>query len=70
MGGVSWAIALLFISTSVIHDYDFTKTLLTSLIVLVGMGTAVFIGILFLSVIDLMAGFAKDVFSELTLRRF
>lgn len=70
VGGVSWAIALLFISTSVIHDYDFTKTLLTSLIVLVGMGTAVFIGILFLSVIDLMAGFAKDVFSELTLRRF
>lgn len=65
---VIWAMLLLFFGTMVTHHYDVGKTLLTTILIVVGIGAVIFIGLLFFSVINLMIGFASSIRTELLLR--
>lgn len=66
--GVIWSLSLLFLGTMVIHDYDLGKNFGASVLTIVGMGTVLFIGLLFFSVVNLMVGFVTSVYLELVLR--
>lgn len=65
---VVWALSLVFLGTMVIHDYDMTKNLGATALTIVGMGTVLFISLLFFSVVNLMAGFFTSIYLELILR--
>lgn len=63
-----WSGGLLFFGTMVVHDYDMSKTFSTVILTVVGMGVVIFIGLLFLSVINLMVSFIVSIYQEMTLR--
>lgn len=65
---VIWSVILLIIGTMVTHHYDIPKTLLTVIVNVVGMGTAIFLGMVFLNVVDLMIRFVVTVYTELRFR--
>lgn len=66
--GVGWAMLLVVIGTMVLHEYDGLKTLLTCLITIIGIGCILFIGLIFLDVINLILGFATTIYAELIFR--
>ena len=66
--GLVWALGLVFLGTMVIHDYNMGKNLGAAVLTIVGMGIVLFIGLLFFSVINLMAGFITSIYLELVLR--
>ncbi|MGB4427961.1 MAG: YIP1 family protein [Limnochordia bacterium] len=63
-----WSAMLLIIGTMVTHHYDVPKTILTVIVNIVGMGTAIFLGMVFLNVVDLMIRFVVTVYTELRFR--
>lgn len=63
-----WAAFLLFLGTKIVHEYSVKKTVATILITLLGMGIIMFIGLLFFSVIEQMAGFVSTVYKEIRFR--
>ncbi|HHX01959.1 MAG TPA: hypothetical protein GX739_04725 [Firmicutes bacterium] len=63
-----WSVMLLIIGTMVTHHYDVPKTILTVIVNVVGMGTAIFLGMVFLNVVDLMIRFVVTVYTELRFR--
>ena len=65
---VFWTGALIILGTMVIHDYDMGKTLLASLLILVGIGTILFVGLLFFNLVDLLLGFVTEVYAEIFYR--
>ena len=65
---VVWALSLVFLGTMVVHDYGMAKNLGAVTLTVVGMGTVLFISLLFFSVVNLMAGFITSVYLELVLR--
>ena len=65
---VVWSGGLLFFGNMVVHDYDMPKTFSTIILTVVGMGVVIFIGLLFLSVINLMISFIVSIYQEMTLR--
>jgi hypothetical protein len=65
---VIWSGALIILGTMITHEYTMGKTLLTLPCIIVGMGLMVFIGLLFFSVIQKMAGFIYAIYKELVFR--
>lgn len=63
--GLGWAILLLVIgATMVTHEYDFRKTIFTCISTLLGMGFALFIGLLFIALGEQVLMFARQLFTE------
>lgn len=65
---LAWSLVLLLIAMMSIHEYSSGKAIVTSGLTVVGMGTVVCLGILFFSVINVIAGFASSIRTELILR--
>ncbi len=65
---VFWSMGLMVLGTSITHDYDMTKTVLTIFAIIVGMGTVLFVGLLFFNVIDRMLRFIQEIYTEFAFR--
>lgn len=63
-----WAGGLLLISTMITHQYSMKKTILTIICTLVGMAIILFIGLLFISVIQQIINFVLVIYKELRFR--
>ncbi|NLW56556.1 MAG: hypothetical protein GX050_08085, partial [Firmicutes bacterium] len=65
---VIWAVALLFFGTMVTHDYDLPKTILVTILIIAGIGVALFIGLVFMDMFNQFLGFIADIYAEITFR--
>lgn len=65
---VIWSAFLLFSGTMVLHEYDVAKTVLTSILIVIGIGSILFLGLIFLDVINLLLGFVTTIYAELVFR--
>lgn len=65
---VVWSIMLLIFGTMVTHDYTLGKTAYTVVLILAGMLFCLFIGILFVSLLDRIYLFLNDLYAEYALR--
>lgn len=63
-----WSGALVILGTMVVHEYSMKKTLLSCLLIIVGMGIMIFIALLFFNVIQQMYGFVYVIYNEIALR--
>lgn len=66
--GALWTAGLVFIGTMTIHDYDTGKNFWTCLLTIVGIGIVLFLGLLFVNVLNVVAGFVSSLYAELVLR--
>jgi tetratricopeptide (TPR) repeat protein len=66
--GASWAGVLLLSGTLITHDYTLNKTILTSVLTVIGIGVVVFIGMLLYVVVSQVAVFVSDIYTEVTFR--
>jgi len=51
-----------------IHDYDTGKNFWTCLLTILGIGVVLFLSLLFVNVLNVVAGFISSVYAELILR--
>ncbi|MFW5795445.1 MAG: YIP1 family protein [Bacillota bacterium] len=65
---IIWSMILLFSGTLVTHDYTFSKNLFSIIVTIVGMGTLLFIFMLYFSVVGRLMGFIISIINEVTLR--
>lgn len=65
---VFWSGALIVLGTMTVHQYSMAKTIVTSLLIIVGMGLIIFIGLLFFSLLQQMFGFVYVIYRELAFR--
>ena len=63
-----WAMFLLFFGTMVTHDYDVAKTILSVIIILIGMGFTLFIILLSYELVGTVYDFINGIYKELMLR--
>lgn len=63
-----WTAALLLFGMMVTHQYSMKKTILTTILTLVGMAIITFIGLLFFSVIQQIVTFIVSVYKEIRYR--
>jgi hypothetical protein len=63
-----WSGGLLLFGTMTVHQYSFTKTVITCIAILVGMGVMIFIALLFLHLIQVILSFAVSIYREITFR--
>lgn len=66
--GIIWSVFLLFSGTATIQQYTASKTLVSLLLTVLGIGIVLFLALLFFSVIDLMWNYLVSVYTELVLR--
>lgn len=66
--GVAWSLLILICGLYAIHQYSFTKTLLSILLTLIGMMLIVFLAILFFGLLQQAWTFAVSVYKEALLR--
>jgi DNA-binding beta-propeller fold protein YncE len=65
---VVWSLFLLTVGTMVVHEYDFGKTVVTSLASVAGMGVVIFLSILFMMLSNQVYAFLHSIFSEIAFR--
>lgn len=63
-----WSLGLLFFGTMVTHDYSFGGTVFVTGLTIVGIGIALFIGMLFVDIILQLFGFFVEVYQEFMFR--
>jgi len=63
-----WSGALIIFGTMVVHQYTLPKTILTSVLIVIGMGLILFIALLFFSLIQQIYTFIYIIFKEISLR--
>ena len=63
-----WTVILLILGTSVVHQYSLTRTFLTCICIVVGMGLIIFIALLFFSLLQQMYAFFYTIYQEIALR--
>lgn len=63
-----WFLFLLFTGTMITHQYSVSKTIVTCIITVVGMGIIMFIGLLFFNVIQEMITFVLTIYKEIRFR--
>lgn len=68
IAAVLWSAYLVFIGMAVTHDYEKGKNFWTCVLTIVGIGVVLFIGLLFIHVINVVIGFISSVYAELVLR--
>jgi hypothetical protein len=66
--GVAWAVILLVVGTMVTHEYTLVKTVYTTIFIVAGMMFAMFLGVLFVSLLDRVYLFVSDIYTEIALR--
>ena len=64
-----WTVILLILGTSVVHQYSLTRTFLTCICIVVGMGLIIFIALLFFSLLQQMYAFFYTIYQEIALRQ-
>ena len=65
---VLWTAILLLAGMMMVHDYSLTKTVLSSLLTIVGMGVMVFIFVVFFSLISDAAAYFISLYKEILFR--
>lgn len=65
---VIWFLGLLFVGTMTVHQYTVLKTIWTMLLTVLVMGVIIFLGLLFVSLIQQFVSFVYTVYQELSLR--
>ena len=65
---IVWSGVLLILGTSVVHQYSLTKTFLTCICILIGMGLIIFIALLFFSLLQQVFSFFYTIYKEVALR--
>ena len=65
---VIWAVFLLLVGMSTIHDYSFSKNLFTSGLTVAGIGVVIFLTLLFANVVAQLLGFVDTIWTEITFR--
>ncbi|MHB1452615.1 MAG: YIP1 family protein [Saccharofermentanales bacterium] len=65
-----WMFLLLFIGMMMTHDYTLAKAVLTLLCTLVGICLILFIGLLFLNIVQDVMKFFMDIYSEVSFRAY
>ena len=63
-----WVVVLFFVGTMVIHDYSFAKTAATLLMTVVGIGFVLYLGLLFVTLMNEVVRFVTSVYFELSYR--
>lgn len=63
-----WTAGLLLIGNMEIHEYSAGKTAVTAGLTVVGMAFVLFLGVLFLSLVNTMIGFARGLYVEIIFR--
>ncbi len=63
-----WSVLLLCAGTQVLHEYDVMKTVLAILLIILGIGSILFLGLIFLDVVNLLLGFVTTIYAELVFR--
>ncbi|MFW5985300.1 MAG: YIP1 family protein [Halanaerobiaceae bacterium] len=64
-----WSIVLLIMSTMVTHEYTLSKTLLTIISIVAGMGISLFLILLFFDQTAQVYEFARNIYTEIVFRR-
>lgn len=67
---VLWSGFLMLSGLMVVHQYSLGKTLLTAVLIVVGMAVIVFLGLLFFNLISQLISFFVEIYWELSLRYF
>lgn len=65
-----WMFLLLFIGMMMTHDYTLSKTVLTLLCSLIGICLLLFIGLLFINIVQDVARFFMDIYAEISFRAY
>ncbi len=65
-----WAGFLMLAGLMVVHQYTLGKTLLSAILIIVGMAVIVFLGLLFFNLISQLVGFVVELYWEISLRFF
>ena len=65
---ILWTAILLLAGMMMVHDYSLTKTVLSSLLTIVGMGVIVFIFVVFFSLISDAAAYFVSLYKEILFR--
>jgi hypothetical protein len=65
---VCWTAVLILAGMMMVHDYSLTKTVLSSLLTIVGMGVMVFIFVVFFSLISDAAAYFISLYKEILFR--
>ncbi|MEJ6951466.1 YIP1 family protein [Natronospora cellulosivora (SeqCode)] len=65
---VIWFVFLLFFGTLTIHDYSISKNVVTTIATVVGMGMVLFLGLLFVNVIEMLTGLFNEIYREIVFR--
>jgi hypothetical protein len=70
LGGFSvlWTAILILAGMMMVHDYSLTKTVLSSLLTIVGMGVMVFIFVVFFSLVSDAAAYFVSLYKEILFR--
>lgn len=63
-----WALFLLFFGTMTIHQYDGSKNILVSVLVIFGIAFTMFIGVLFFNLGEQVVRFVSEIYNEVFLR--
>lgn len=66
--GTVWTVLLLFIGVLTIHNYTLPKNIITILLTLVGIAIILFISLLFFNVVQKMAAFLYNLWTEISFR--
>lgn len=61
-----WFVFLIILSVLVTHQYGLVKTMITMVLIFIGMGLIIFIILLFFDLIQQMLGFGMNFYKELT----
>ncbi|MDR0375772.1 MAG: YIP1 family protein [Treponema sp.] len=65
---VGWSLLLIIAGMMMIHDYTLTKTILSSMLAIVGVGVMVFIFVVFFSLISDAAAYFVSLYKEILFR--
>ena len=65
-----WVLALLFFGMITVHDYSLSKGILTLICTIIGICLILFIGLLFINVIQDVVGFIEDIYREVSYRMY
>ncbi|MFW6269672.1 MAG: YIP1 family protein, partial [Bacillota bacterium] len=57
-----WILGLLFAGNLITNEYSVNKTVFNTILIIIGMGSILFVGLLFFSIIDLMLQFLNDIY--------
>ncbi|MDD6236800.1 MAG: YIP1 family protein, partial [Clostridiales bacterium] len=65
-----WVLALLFFGMITTHDYSLSKGIVTLICTVIGICLILFIGLLFINVIQDVVSFVKDIYREISYRMY